>query len=375
MSKKHFTHKSKENPRKAPEKNPVSRRKFLKLAIAGLATITGITASIKSNVQQTTRSPENKDSSETAPNNYIEAIQQACRALYLSQQPISLESAKNLSEMLNSKIAEIINKHEHLEPGKSPQEVAAFLKSKGYFLAISPIPIGGRLFLVNIHFHKIGSPQVHNTQNLGLPGFRGTKIGFPVHPVEEAIIDDVRTFPTFPKQQTQFDGMTISATTGEATVLIFPDRITENAQKNGIKRHEYENGVITNELSQIVFQEHIPQKYFPLPISRIFKGLPEDWTIHHLQEAFSDWATLKSANKEMFIYELQRITTTKNFSYAFSKTLVLTILNQHKIPSNLRSLNSQEFENAKNTIIQNFENALKQILIPLARAIKSINSK
>lgn len=304
---------------------------------------------------------------------FDENIKKACLDLYSRQSPMSLDSAFRLANNLYAQIASILADQNIGSRLSSKEEIIELLKNKGYLLAVSPMMVAEDRYLVNVHFHKLGAVEYHTASNMSFLGLHPKKTSYPIYPVENVIVDDVRSSQEFPGAKTAFDGMTISSKLGQ-TVLIFPDRIADNAKKHNLPLDDYKQAVIINEVSQMIFQETVPQQFLNLRLSTLYKGLKANWTLLHVMEAFSDLATLSHAGKDVFAYEIQRILESTDFQYDFSKNLLFTTINELgiKTTDNIKNLDETQFKATKKSIVEKYKELLGKITLPIIAAIKEM---
>ena len=127
--------------------------------------------------------------------------------------------------------------------------------------------------------------------SINFPGLPRIREGQTISEIGQTIIPDIRE-----KSGYMLDGLTIqNPKDNSSTVLLFPDRIRENAKKANMNEADYRKIVAINEVSQVYFSRLIPTVLLPIALTKLVERAPSGLTLHHLQEAFSDLCSMKFA--------------------------------------------------------------------------------
>lgn len=341
----------------------ISRRDFLKIT-GVIAGVSAVSASLIYALLS-----KNKEESEEFKKALGEILS-VLNMLYEGNEVLSLNQAVEKTGEISQMILAILKKN-GIQVGseENPQlRLMNFFKKTGYVFTISPIAVSGNSYVVNALMYKIGDTDYFDLSKLKFAGFPQSSKKVPVAAVETTLVSDIRETSYFSSGQMVFDGMTISnSQTGESTVLIFPDKIQAIAKKEGLDLEEYQKTVILNEVSHVYFSEIIPNKLLGVSLAELgidTKG--NDWKFLHVQEAFSDLASLKYG--KTFDYELSRILDANNYSYEFSKAIAVASVNlglenagvqlrlsKNKLSDIFKSLDDNQYAIFRSTVIESYE--------------------
>ncbi len=129
---------------------------------------------------------------------------------------------------------------------------------------------------------------------------------------------DIRFSNLWPYKEdaVQYGQTMTSSTTGiPHTILIYPESITKKATIYDLDAAGIRKSVLMNELANVAFRDNVA-------LSKLNQPITDKITYRHLAETFSDYASLKTASKQIFFDEVKRIIRSRNPHYLLSKSLV-----------------------------------------------------
>ena len=201
--------------------------------------------------------------------------------------------------------------------------VADYFKKEGYIYALGPMPASkNQGWMINGWLYKISPNEERNIsaiQEEGLPKFDDT---ITIHQTDEIAYD------RFDSSKYQKDGMHMNGFThmdsrGNAPIITtFPNNIAKSAKKVGMSEGEYRENVVLNELAHVYFQKIVPRHLFNEDLGGV--------TVNQIQEAFSDYVTIKYGNN--WTAEAQRVIETQNrhSQYDLSREIITKALTDIK---------------------------------------------
>lgn len=367
--------KAKEQPKVGKEN---SRRDFLKIA----GVIAGVSAASTPLIRMLLS--EKKEENE-AFKSAVKEISMVLNDFYAQNTTSSPEEAVNKTEKLSEKIIAILKKHGlPAQEGENPQgRLMNFFQENGYVFAISPMAISSQSYVVNAPLHKIADTDYFDLSDLQFTGFPNSNTKVPVSTVEKTFVPDIRETQSFAGGQMIFDGMTMSNDqTGQSTVLIFPDKLQRIARESGLDPKKYRKTVELNEVSQVYFSEIIPVRMLGVPLAKLgIDTRGHDWTFLHVQEAFSDLASLKYS--DTFDHELARILNTSAYQYDFSKAIAVASVNLglenagsrmqfsgRNFGEILTSLSRDQYDVLKITVVESYEANMAAVFSELLKRLR-----
>jgi len=335
------------------------------------------TSSIKENRTngKTENNPSIKEPEKTTDfNEVLNGIKTLLKVVYEPDELLNIKDTKVQVESLKENILSLVKM---VNPKITKENLLSYLKSKGFFLAIGLLPIEHNKFVVNAPFYKIKKAQDYKLDQFKMNGVDSTSSSATVYEVTQVINKDWREV----YKRMVYQGMTITEViTGEQVVLLFPDEIEKRAKQLGVNVKDYRDSVLLNEASQVAFSKIIPPKIYSMPLNIVGIKAPNDWTVSHVLEAFSDWASLKYGN--IAKQEIQRIIGSDTYAYKMSRDVLIAQiqlwLSKNKKGSKLssiKSLNDEEFKDLRNFIIGGYEKNLSMILRHLVNIINSIKGQ
>ena len=130
------------------------------------------------------------------------------------------------------------------------------------------------------------------------------------------------------------------------------------------------------------FSEIIPNNLLGVSLAKLgIDTRGKSWTFFHVQEAFSDLASLKYG--DTFNHELGRIIDTNNYSYDFSKAIAVASVNlglenaglklrlsESNLGDILQSLDESQYEIIKDTVIGSYEANIAAVFSELLKRIR-----
>ena len=315
----------------------------------------------------------------------VKEISMVLNDFYAQNTTFSLEEAINKTEEISEKIIAILKKHGlPVQEGENPQgRLMNFFQENGYVFAISPMAVNSQNYVVNAPLHKIADTDYFDLSDLQFAGLPNSNTKVPVSTVEKTFVHDIRETKNFAGGQMIFDGMTMSNDqTEQSTVLIFPDKLQRIARESGLDPKKYRKTVELNEVSQVYFSEIIPVRMLGVPLAKLgIDTRGHDWTFLHVQEAFSDLASLKYG--DTFDHELARILNTRTYQYDFSKAIAVASINLglenagskmrfsgRNFGDILENLSRDQYDALKCTVIESYEANMAAVFSELLKRLR-----
>lgn len=262
-----------------------------------------------------------------------------------------------------------------IEPTQSG--VISFFQKQKIALIPSPLPIWPGQYKINHPMYTLWKSDVYDMSRIrfdskyGLPVIRK---GASFSEVSKTIVPEVREAVWF-----TLNGLTVeNPKTGESTVLIFPERINQNAKQAWLSVREYKDVVVTNEIGQVYFSELIPNKFHGIRLAEdMHLVAPMNTTVHHVNEAFSDLCSLKFT--KWWKSEVLRILQSRDEGYKFSKLVLIENLKQEypmfrstdAIYNKIQWMNHEEFTKLNHFLIEGYEQNILPIIPIISSWIKN----
>jgi len=201
-------------------------------------------------------------------------------------------------------------------------DIINFFEEHGYIFAIEIVPISSNRFELNAPCFKMGETSSHDLSKFNLiEGFPEISDKVDVIEVAEVIIPDIRETRFHQGRRMMFDGMTVTDIEGGSRVLIFPEKIAKVAKRKNLDPDDYRKTVEMNELSQVYFSKIVPTVLLSVSLQKLgISTNGKDWDLGHVNEAFSDLASLELGNN--FEFEFIRIYNSKLYQYDLSTALL-----------------------------------------------------
>lgn len=314
----------------------------------------------------------------------IVKIKELLNQSYAKNKPGDLKNAiKNATDVLG-KIIKVLEDEGLKVPegGELYERIDNYFKENGYILSVAPMPIGNEMYIVNSPFHKTGKAREFDMANLKIEGFPKSENKIIITEVVETLTPDIRETNYSQENRMTFDGMTVAdINTGKSFVLIFPDKIKENASKQGLDLSKYQKTVELNEVAQVYFSEIIPNEVLGMSLDSVgvdTKG--HNWKFYHLQEAFSDLVSMKYG--EAFDFELDRILESDIDAYDFSKNIAIASVNlalektgsilrvpKDRLKDVIKKIDEAQYKILKDTVIRSYEVNIGAIFFALQKLI------
>lgn len=288
------------------------------------------------------------------------------------------DQAVNKIKKLCQEIAILLQKSGvSIEPTQSG--VIGFFQKQKIALMPSPLPVWVGQFKINHPMYILWKSDVYDMSRIrfsseyGLPVIRK---GASFSEVSKTIVPEVREAVWF-----TLNGLTVeNPKTGESTVLIFPERINQNAKQAWLSVREYKDVVVTNEIGQVYFSELIPNKFHGIRLAEdMHLVAPMNTTVHHVNEAFSDLCSLKFT--KWWKSEVLRILQSRDEGYKFSKLVLIENLKQEypmfrstdAIYNKIQWMNHEEFTKLNHFLIEGYEQNILPIIPMISSWIKNNN--
>lgn len=280
--------------------------------------------------------------------------------------------AVNTVRKLCQEIANILQKS-GISIEATQSGVIGFFQKQKIALIPSPFPVWVGQYKINHPMYILWKSDVYDMSRIRF----GSEYGLPVirkgasfSEVSKTMIPDIREATWF-----TLNGVTVqNPKTGESTVLIFPERINQNAKQAWLSVREYKDVVVTNEVGQVYFSQLIPNALHGLRLAEDLQlQAPSNTTIHQLNEAFSDLCSLKFTKWGKS--EVLRILQSRDDGYKLSKWILIANLKLEypmlqtttAIYNKIQSINQIEFAKLNQFLIEGYE----ANIIPTIRNISS----
>jgi hypothetical protein len=177
-----------------------------------------------------------------------------------------------------------------------------------------------------------------------------------------------------------FDWITIwNSLSGESKIVILLDNLKKIAKEWWLNEKDYNDTVVINEASQVYFSKIFPNVILWTSLSETWIDTYwNDWKFLHMQEAFSDLASLKYW--KTFKNELIRIIRTDSYYYDFSKKIAIAStnlwfkdlnspikVNEENVDSVINNLEGENLSKIKEIVIGSYEANLSMIIQQILR--------
>lgn len=213
--------------------------------------------------------------------------------------------------------------------------VNKILARKGFIIVPSGARIANGQYVLSIMFSEI-SPQIDINPDIKNIWFLWLKSTPAIHEVRQTLVPDIRFSNLWPYKEdaVQYGQTMTSSTTGiPHTILIYPESITKKATIYDLDAAGIRKSVLMNELANVAFRDNVA-------LSKLNQPITDKITYRHLAETFSDYASLKTASKQIFFDEVKRIIRSRNPHYLLSKSLVWAGIADHWEASGVKDLDT-----------------------------------